>query len=90
MNQTSRTGEIQLSLPKASSVELISILQDNEVKCFFLYDFFELVRQVNIHPEQVVNGSSKALLLKEMEKAEKNMVESAKMSIARQDFERSY
>jgi hypothetical protein len=37
------------------------------------------------------NGSVKSLLLKEIEKAEnKNMVESAKISIARQDFKRSY
>jgi hypothetical protein len=70
-NQTSGTREIQLRLPKASSVEPISILQDNEVKSFFLYDIFELVRQVHIHPEQVANGLSKALLLKEVEKAEK-------------------
>jgi hypothetical protein len=90
-NQTSRTREIQLRLPKASSVEPISILQDNEVKCFFLYDVFDLVRRVHIHPEQVENGLSKALLLKEIENAEKiNMVESAKISIARQDFKRSY
>jgi hypothetical protein len=32
---------------------------------------FELVRRVHIHPEQDANGSSKALLLKELEKAEK-------------------
>jgi hypothetical protein len=52
-----------------------------------LYDVFELVRRVHIHPEQVANGLLKALLLKEIEKAEnKNMVESAKLSIARQNF----
>jgi hypothetical protein len=44
VNHTSRTIEIQLRLPKASSLEPISILQDNEVKYFFLYDVFELVR----------------------------------------------
>ncbi len=58
-------------LPKASSVEPTSILQDNEVKYFFLYDIFELVRRVHIHPEKVANGLLKALLLKEIEKAEK-------------------
>ena len=89
--QSSTTKVIQLELPKPSSVEPISILQDNEVKCCFLYDVFELVRQVHIHPEQVANGSSKALLLKELEKAEnKHVAESAKMSIDRQDFERYY
>jgi hypothetical protein len=56
VNQTSRTREIQLRLPKASSLEPISILQDNEVKCFFLYDVFELVRQVHIHTKQDANG----------------------------------
>jgi hypothetical protein len=80
-----------LELPKPSSVEPISILQDNEVKCCYFYDIFELVRQVHIHPEQVANGSSKALLLKELEKAEnKHVAESAKMSIERQDFESCY
>ncbi len=53
--------------------------------------FFELARQVHIHPEQVANGSLKALLLKELEKAEnEHVAESAKISIARQDFVRSY
>ena len=89
--QSSTTKVIQLELPKPSSVEPISILQDNEVKCCFLYDVFELVRQVHIHPEQVANGSSKALLLKELEKVEnKHVVESAKKSIDRQDFESCY
>jgi hypothetical protein len=46
---------------------------------------------VHIHPEQVANGSSKVLLLKELEKAEnEHVAESAKISIARQDFVRSY
>jgi hypothetical protein len=46
---------------------------------------------VHIHPEQVANGSLKALLLKELEKAEnEHVAESAKISIARQDFVRSY
>ncbi len=46
---------------------------------------------MHIHPEQVANGSSKALLLKELEKAEnEHVAESAKISIARQDFVRSY
>jgi hypothetical protein len=50
-----------------------------------------LVSQVHIHPEQVANGSLKALLLKELEKAEnKHMAKSAKMSIDRQDFESCY
>jgi hypothetical protein len=89
--QSSTTKVIQLELPKPSSVEPISILQDNEVKCCFLYDVFELVRQVHIHPEQVANGSLKALLLKELEKAEnKHFAESAKISIDRQDFESCY
>jgi hypothetical protein len=89
--QTSTTKVIQLELPKPSSVEPISILQDNEVKCCFFYDIFELVRGVHIHPEKFANGSSKALLLKELEKAEnKHVAESAKMSIDRQDFESCY
>ncbi len=67
--QSSTTKVIQLELPKPSSVEPISILQDNEIKCCFLYDVFELVRQVHIHPGQVANGSLKALLLKELEKS---------------------
>ncbi len=71
MNHTSSTRDIQLKLPKASSLKPISISQDNEVKCFFLYDVFELVRRVHIHPEQDANGSSKAFLLKEIEKEEK-------------------
>ncbi len=55
------------------------------------YDIFELVRHVHIHPEQVANGSSKALLLKELEKAEnKHLVESVKISIDGQDFEFFY
>ncbi len=41
--QSSTTKVIQLELPKPSSVQPISILQDNEVKCCFLYDVFELV-----------------------------------------------
>ncbi len=46
---------------------------------------------MHIHPEHVANGSSKALLLKELEKAEnEHVTESAKISIARQDFVRSY
>jgi hypothetical protein len=61
--QSSTTKVIQLELPKPSSVEPISILQDNEVKFCVLYDVFELVRQVHIHPEQVANGSSKILML---------------------------
>jgi hypothetical protein len=89
--RTSTTKVIQLELPKPSSVEPISILQDNEVKSCFFYDIFELVRQVHIHPEQVANGSLKALLLKELEKAEnKHVAEFAKMSIDRQDFESCY
>ncbi len=89
--QSSTTKVIQLELPKPSSVEPISILQDNEVKCCFLYDVFELVRWLHIHPEQVANGSLKALLLKELEKAEnKHLAESAKISIDRQDFESCY
>ncbi len=53
--------------------------------------FFELFRRIHIHPEQVANGSLKALLLKELEKAEnKHLVESAKISIDRQDFESCY
>ncbi len=45
---------------------------------------------MHIHPEQVANGSLKALLLKELEKAEnEHVAESAKISIARQDFVRS-
>jgi hypothetical protein len=89
--QTSTTKVIQVELPKPSSVEPISILQDNEVKCCFSYDIFELVIWVHIHPEQVGNGSLKALLLKELEKAEnKHVTESAKMSIDRQDFESCY
>ncbi len=80
-----------MQLPKPSSVEPISYLQDNEVKCCFLYDIFELVRRVHIHPEQVANGSLKALLLKELEQAEnKHLAESAKISIDRQDFESWY
>ncbi len=80
-----------MELPKPSSVEPISILQDNEEKCCFLYEVFELVRQVHTHPEQVANGSLKALLLKELEKAEnKHFAESAKISIDRQDFESCY
>jgi hypothetical protein len=71
--QTSTTKVIQLELPKPSSVEPISILHDNEVKCCFFYDIFELVRQVHIHLGQVANGSSKALLLKELEKQRINM-----------------
>ncbi len=91
VNRTSRTSEIQLKLPKPSSLEPISIRQDKEVKCLFFYDIFELVRQVHIHPEQVANGTSKALVLTELEKAEnRRMAEYAKISIARQDFERSY
>ncbi len=71
-----------MELPKPSSVEPISILQDNEVKCCFLYDISELVRQVHTQPEQVANGFSKALLLKELEKAEnKHLAESVKISI---------
>jgi hypothetical protein len=58
--QISTNKVIQLELPKPSSVEPISILQDNEVKCCFFYDIFELVRQVHIHPEQFANGSLKA------------------------------
>ncbi len=85
--QSSTTKVIQLELPKPSSVEPISILQDNEVKCCFLYDVFELVRRVHTHPEQVANGSLKALLLKELEKAEnKHLAESAKISTDRQDW----
>ena len=50
-----------------------------------------MVRQVHIHPEQVANGTSKALVLTELEKAEnRHAEENAKISIARQDFERSY
>ncbi len=46
---------------------------------------------MHIHPEQVANGSLKALLLKELKKAEnEHVAESAKISIARQDFIRSY
>ena len=46
---------------------------------------------MHIHPEQVANGSLKALLLKELEKAEnEHVAKSAKISIARQDFVRSY
>ncbi len=91
VNPTSRTREIQLKLPKPSSLEPVSILQDKEVKCLFFYDIFELVRRVHIHPEQVANGTSKALLLTELEKAEnRHVAESAKISIARQDFKRSY
>jgi hypothetical protein len=91
MNRTSRTSEIQLKLPKPSSLEPISIRQDKEVKCLFFYDIFELVRQVHVHPEQVANVTSKALLLTELEKAKnRHMAEYAKISIARQDFERSY
>ncbi len=46
---------------------------------------------MHIHPEQVANGSLKALLLKELQKAEnEHVAESAKISIARQDFIRSY
>ncbi len=46
---------------------------------------------MHIHPEQVANGSLKALLLKELEKTEnEHVVQSAKISIARQDFVRSY
>jgi hypothetical protein len=71
--QSSTTKVIQLELSKPSSIEPISILQDNEVKCCFLYDIFELVRGVHIHPEQVANGSSKALLLKELEKQRINI-----------------
>jgi hypothetical protein len=62
-NCPSRTSEIQLKLPKPSSLEPISIRQDKEVKCLFFYDIFEFVRRVHIHPEQVANGTSKALLL---------------------------
>jgi hypothetical protein len=62
-----------LELPKPSSVEQTSILQDNEEKCCFFYDIFELVRGVHIHPEQVAYGSLKALLVKELEKAKNNM-----------------
>ncbi len=91
MNRTLRTSEIQLKLLKPSSLEPISIRQDKEVKCLFFYDIFELVRQVHVHPEQVANGTSKALLLTELEKAgNRHMAEYAKISIARQDFERSY
>ncbi len=80
-----------MELPQPSSVEPISILQDNEVKFCFLYDVFELVGRVHIHPEQVANGSLKALLLKELEKAEnKHLAVSAKISIDRQDFESCY
>jgi hypothetical protein len=69
----------------------MAILQDNEVKCCFFHDIFELVRRVHIHPEQVANASLKALLFKELEKAEnKHVAESAKMSIGRQDFESCY
>jgi hypothetical protein len=58
---------------------------------FIFYDIFVLVRQVHVHPEQVANRTSKALLLTELEKAEKRHVaESAKIGIARQDFKRSY
>ncbi len=71
--QSSTTKVIQLELPKPSSVEPISILQDNEVKCCFLYDIFELVRWVHTHPEQVVNGSLKTLLLKELKKQRINI-----------------
>ncbi len=89
--QPSTTKVIQLELPKPSSVETISILQDDEVKCYFLYVVFELARQIHTHPEQVANGSSKALLLKVLEKAEnKHLAESAKISIDRQDFESCY
>jgi hypothetical protein len=57
----------------------------------FFYDIFELARRVHINPEQVANGSLKALLLKEYKKAEnKHVAESAKISIPRQDFIRSY
>ncbi len=50
-----------------------------------------LVRRVHIQSEQVANGSSKALLLKELEKEENNyLAESAKISIDRQDFESCY
>ncbi len=46
---------------------------------------------MHIHPEQVANGSSKTLLLKELEKAEnEHVAESVKISITRQDFVRSY
>jgi hypothetical protein len=91
VNRTLRTSEIQLKLLKPSSLEPISIRQDKEVKCLFFYDIFELVRQVHVHPEQVANGTSKALLLTELEKAgNRHMAEYAKISIARQDFERSY
>jgi len=62
-NCPSRTSEIQLKLPKPSSLEPISIRQDKEVKCLFFYDIFEFVRRVHVHPEQVANGTSKALLL---------------------------
>ncbi len=89
--QTSTTKVIQLKLPKPSSVEPISIPQINEVKCCFWNDVFELVRQVDIHPEQVANGSLKELFLKELEKAQnKYVAESAKISIDRQDFESCY
>jgi hypothetical protein len=90
-SKISTTKVIQLELPKPSCAEPISTLQDNEVKCCFFYDIFELARQVHIHPEQVANGSLKALLLKELEKAEnEHVAEPAKISIARQDFVRSY
>ncbi len=46
---------------------------------------------MHIHPEQIANGSLKALLLKELEKAKnKHVAEYAKISIARQDFIRFY
>jgi hypothetical protein len=90
-NQPSRPSEIQLKLPNPSYLEPISIRQVKEVKCLFFYDIFEFVRRIHVHPEQVANGTSKALLLTELEKAEnRHAEENAKISIARQDFERSY
>jgi hypothetical protein len=56
-SKISTTKVIQLELPKLGCAEPISTLQDNEVKCCFFYDIFELARRVHIHPEQVANGS---------------------------------